>query len=256
MSREFKSLIFEKRDRVAYLTLNRPHRLNAFDHPSKFDLQAALGLIVEDPEIRVVAIKGAGRAFSTGVDLKDLSQGKIGPANFRLWEECMREIETMDKVVLCLMHGYALGGGLQLALACDLRIATPSCQMGLPAGQEGLVPGLSVWRLARYVGIGRARELALWGEPVDGEAALRIGLVNRLVSEAGMDAEFEAYVRTTVERASQGMRFTKQAISRAADMTFAEALDMYMDYQARGLESEDLAEAMAAYREKRKPVWR
>lgn len=167
----------------------------------------------------------------------------------------MRMLEAMDKVVIALMHGYALGGGLQLGLACDLRIATPTSRFGLPAAKEGLVPGLAVWRLARFIGMGRAKELVLWGEQIDAAEALRIGLVTRLVSDENRDAEYDALVEKTVANASQGARASKQAMNQVAMLDLDAAIAVYMDFQKRGLASKDFEEAMRAYREKREAEW-
>ncbi len=255
MRREFEHLSYASSDKLATITFNRPERLNAMSFPAKHDLKAALELAAGDDTVRVLALRGQGRAFCTGIDLKDLSTGKIGADNFALWEECLRLIETMDKLVIALMHGYSLGGGVQLGLACDLRIGTPAAKFGLPAAKEGLLPGLAVWRLAKFVGMGRAKEMALWGEPIDGTEALRIGLVTRLVSDDNRESEFDAYVAKTVANASQGARATKRAMNLVASADFEAALDLYMDLQRQGLASDDFAEAMRAYREKRKARW-
>ncbi len=255
MRREFEHLNYTSGDKLATIKFNRPERLNAMSYPAKHDLKAALELAAGDDTVRVLALRGEGRAFCTGIDLKDLSTGKIGADNFSLWEECLRLIETMDKLVIALMHGYSLGGGAQLGLACDLRIGTPSSRFGLPAAKEGLLPGLAVWRLAKFVGMGRAKELALWGEPIDGDEALRIGLITRLVSDENRDTEFDAYVAKTVANASQGARATKRAMNLVATADFEAALALYMDFQSTGLASGDFAEAMRAYREKRDARW-
>jgi enoyl-CoA hydratase/carnithine racemase len=255
MRRDFEHLAYESEGKLATIKFNRPERLNAMSYPAKQDFKAALELAAGDEAVRVLALRGEGRAFCTGIDLKDLSTGKIGADNFSLWEDCLRLIETMDKLVIALMHGYALGGGLQLGLACDLRIGTPTSKYGLPAAKEGLLPGLAVWRLARFVGMGRAKELSLWGEPIDGNEALRIGLVTRLVSDESRDTEFDAYVAKTVANASQGARATKRAINLTSTADFEAALELYMDYQRKGLDSRDFAEAMRAYREKREARW-
>ncbi len=255
MRREFEHLVYTSEGKLSTILFNRPERLNAMSYPAKHDFKAALELVASDDSVRVLALRGQGRAFCTGIDLKDLSTGKIGEHNFRLWEECLRLIETMDKLVIALMHGYALGGGVQLGLACDIRIGTPTAKFGLPAAKEGLLPGLAVWRLARFVGVGRAKEMALWGEPIDGTEALRIGLVTRLVSDENRDAEFDAYVEKTVANASQGARATKRAMNLVSTADFEAALELYMDFQSKGLASEDFAEAMRAYREKRDASW-
>jgi enoyl-CoA hydratase/carnithine racemase len=255
MRAEFPHLYYEASDRVATITLNRPRVLNACNYAIKLDLKAALERVRDAQDVRVLVIRGAGRAFCAGIDLKELSSGGIDERNFALWEECLRMIEALDKVSICLMHGYAFGSGVQIALACDLRVATPSTKLGLPAGREGLLPGLSVWRLAKFVGMGRAMELALWGDPIDGAQARQIGLVSALVSDDKRDEEFDALVRKTVDAASWGVRATRLAMSELADMRFEEAFARYMEYQRQGLKSADFAEAMAAYREKRAPAW-
>jgi enoyl-CoA hydratase len=253
--RDFEHLVYASSDKLATITFNRPERMNAMSYPAKQDFKAALELADADNAVRVLALRGEGRAFCTGIDLKDLSTGKIGFENFALWEECLRLLETMDKIVIALMHGYALGGGLQLGLACDLRIGTPSSKYGLPAAKEGLLPGLAVWRLAKFIGMGRAKELSLWGDPIDGAEALRIGLVTRLVPDENRDAEFDALVAKTVASSSQGARATKRAMNLAATADFDAALAIYLEFQRQGLDSEDFAEAMRAYREKRDARW-
>ena len=255
MQKDFEHLVYSAEGKLATIRFNRPERLNAMSFPAKHDLKAALELAAGDDAVRVLALRGEGRAFCTGIDLKDLSTGKIGADNFALWEECLRMIESMDKIVIALLHGYALGGGLQLGLACDLRIGTPKAKYGLPAAKEGLLPGLAVWRLARFIGMGRAKELSLWGEPIDGTEALRIGLLTRLVSDENRDAEFDALVEKTLATASQGARSTKRAMNQVAMLDFEAALAVYMDLQRSGLASADFAEAMSAYREKREAHW-
>lgn len=252
---DYPNLTYETEGRLATITLNRPQRLNAQDYASKWDLKSALTHAACDDDVRVVAFRGNGRAFCAGIDLKELSQGKLDERNFMLWEECIRLLETMDKVAVALLHGHVLGSGVQLALACDLRIATPGTQLGLPAGREGLLPGMAVWRLARFIGLGRALDLALVGDSIDGAEAQRIGLVSALVPEETRDAGYRQWLDRAVALASQGARATKRAMRAMADKDYDSALREYLDYQRRGLASGDFAEAMAAYRERRMPNW-
>jgi len=253
---EFENLYYEKDGKIGWVTLNRPQLLNAMHYRAVCDLDAVAQLIADDQELRIVALKGAGRAFCTGIDLKDLSKGKIDMSYHPPWERALRRFETMDKIVLCLIHGYALGGGLQLALACDIRVSTPSAQMGLPAIKEGLIPGLGTLRLARYIGMGRAKRMILSGESINGEEALRIGLVDHLVSESNMQAEFEALIEKYLKNNSEGCRLAKQATISAFDLDFERFLERYMKLQEIAMSSDDFKEAMAAYREKRAPVWK
>lgn len=177
---KLQRMTYESDGDIIRLTLNRPEVLNAMDYRAVLELHQAAQAIVDDPTARVAVIRGRGRAFCTGIDLKELQAGATPPAYFEEWELALRCLEQADKLVLCGMQGYALGGGLQLPLACDLRIATPGCVLGLPAAQEGFIPGLGTRRLPRYIGLGRAKRMALSGETVDGAEAQRIGLVDYL----------------------------------------------------------------------------
>ncbi len=207
------------------------------------------------PRLRLVTITGAGRAFSTGIDLKDLASGKIDNSYFDLWDRALRRFETMDKLVLCLIHGYALGGGLQLALAADIRVCTPSAKLGLPAIKEGLVPGLGTLRLARYIGLGRAKRLILLGEMIDGREAERIGMVDHLVEEADAMARFEQIADRYAAVNSQGCRLSKAMLTECFERDFESFFALYKERQDQATASEDFREAMAAFREKRPPAW-
>lgn len=255
MQVEFEHVTVEKEGQFAQVTLDRPERLNAFHYPAVRDLDAVSQLLEDDQEIRTVTIRGTGRAFCTGIDLKELSRDEIDVSYHPPWEQALRRFETMDKLVLCLVHGYALGGGLQLALACDIRACTPSAELGLPAINESLIPGLGTWRLARYVGMGRAKKMTLLGNRIDGEEALRIGLVDHLVDEDDMREEFEGLVDQYTEANSEGARLSKRAMLACFDLGYEEFLDRYLELQTRAMNSEDFEEANAAYREDRKPEW-
>ena len=255
---EFENLYYERDGKVARVVLNRPRLLNAMNYPAVCDLDAVSQRLEDDPDIRVVTIEGAGRAFCTGIDLKDLSAGKIDMSYHTPWERALRRFETMEAIVICLIHGYALGGGLQLALASDIRVATPSARLGLPAIKEGLIPGLGTLRLARYIGLGRAKRLILSGDLIDGEEALRIGLVDHLVSEdeEKRAEEFREIVHKYLEVNSEGCRLSKLATYACFDLGFEEFFERYLKLQDRAMSSEDFREAMAAYREDRRPVWK
>jgi enoyl-CoA hydratase/carnithine racemase len=233
---------------IATLHLNRPERLNAFGNQGTIDLNAAADALGENDHIRVVIITGEGRAFSTGIDLKQLAAGEIDMTYHHRWESALRKLELLNKVVICAINGYCLGGGLQLALACDLRIATESAQLALPAVKEGLIPGLSVWRLPRYVGLGRAKELILSGRFVDARAAHSLGLVDHVVA----DAELPVYVQTLAEQYLAvpwaSVLLSKQLTNRAFDQPFEEARTAYFAAQAEAMQSADHLNAMSTYR--------
>ena len=251
----YQTLIYESDGARARITLNRPEMLNAVAMTGAREFDALTQEIERDPALRLVTITGAGRAFSTGMDLKDLAVGKIENSYFDLWDRALRRIETMDKLVLCLIHGYALGGGLQLALAADIRVCTASAKLGLPAIKEGLIPGLGTFRLARYIGLGRAKRLIISGETIDGREAERIGLVDYLVEEADAMAQFEQIAERYAAVNSQGCRLSKVLLAECFDRDFEAFFALYKERQNQATASEDFREAMTAYREKRPPVW-
>jgi enoyl-CoA hydratase/carnithine racemase len=252
---KFETMFWEKNGPIARITLHRPEVLNAMNTQATCDLQAVANQISTDEDIRVVAITGAGRAFCTGIDLKELSAGKIDLSYHAQWEGALRTFETMEPIVLCLIHGYCLGGGLQLALACDIRVASPSAQIGLPAIRESLIPGLGTWRLPRFIGMGRAKQLILSGDNILGQEAHRIGLVDHLVGEETYGEDFEAIIQKYLKTCSKGSRLAKLATNLAYDLDYEPFYEEYIKLQALAQTSYDFHEATKAYQEKREPQW-
>ena len=252
----FETMLYESDGDLIRLTLNRPHALNAVDYRGTLELHRAAQAIHDDVTARAVIIRGAGRAFCAGIDLKELAAGETPQAYFYHWDRALRLLELSDKLVLCAIQGYALGGGLQLPLACDIRIATADAQLGLPAAKEGFIPGLGTYRLPRYIGLGRAKRMALSGENVDGNEALRIGLVDYVVDTVNFDAEVEALVRRYLTISSEGARQTKLMLSAFQEYTHGQFFDEYLRRQAIAMASPDHPEALAAVREGREPDYR
>ena len=253
---KLNKLIYRTEGKLARVILNRPEALNAFSLELVAELDAISQLIENDRDIRVVAITGAGRALSAGIDLKALSRGEIDHAYLVQWERFLHRLETMDKVVVCLCHGFFIGGGLQLALACDIRVATASAKTGIPAVKEGLIPSLGPWRLARFIGLGRARKLTLLGNLIDGKEAHDIGLVDHLVGEDNAEAEFEKILQEYVACTGAAALGSKQLMARSFDPSFEQVHDYYLELQRKVMDSEDLKEAQAAFRQNREPVWK
>jgi enoyl-CoA hydratase/carnithine racemase len=183
------SVLYKARDGVATLTLNRPDVLNALDNDLAAQLADHAEAAAKDPNVWVVVVRGGGLAFSAGMDRKALSAGRIGEAFYRHWIRGLNCLEDMDKLVVAVLHGYSIGGGLQLAVACDLRLAADDAVLGLGATRHGLIPDGSILRLARIIGLGRAKELTLLNDHVGPEAALAMGLVNWVVPSAQIDAK-------------------------------------------------------------------
>ena len=251
-----ETMLYESDGDLIRLTLNRPQALNAVNYQGTLELHEAAQAIHDHPTARAVIIRGAGRAFCAGIDLKELAGGKTPSAYFYHWDRALRLLELSDKLVLCAIQGYALGGGLQLPLACDIRIATSDAQMGLPAAKEGFIPGLGTYRLPRYIGLGRAKRMALSGENVDGSEALRIGLVDYVVDPADFDTQVEALVQQYLAISSEGARQTKLMLSAFQEYTHGQFFDEYLRRQAIALASPDHVEALAAVREGREPDYR
>ena len=251
----FETLQYQKDGRLGRLTLNRPQLLNAVNYQTCLDLNRVVEEIRDDPEVRFVVIKGAGRAFCTGIDLKELAAEKTPAAYFEQWDRALRILEKMEKIVLCAMHGYALGGGLQLALASDIRVATDDCLIGLPATKESFIPGLGTYRLPRYIGLGRAKWMVLSGENIDGRQSHEFGLVDHVVSADTFDDEVEMLVDKYSRVCSEGTRQSKVLLAMQAEMSHGQFLEEYLHRQAIAIASPDHDEAMAAYREGREPFF-
>jgi enoyl-CoA hydratase/carnithine racemase len=256
MKKNDSTVLFEREGKIGRIILNRPEVLNAVAQTDVERLAEVVDDVDRMKDIRLVTIEGAGKSFSTGIDLKALSSNKIDVVRLaRPWDYALRRLETMDKVVICLMHGYTMGGGLQLALAADIRVTTPSAKLSVPANREGLLPSMATFRLARYIGLGRARRMILLGDTVDGVEALRIGLADHIVSEEHRDEEFGKIVDDYMKANSEGTRLSKQAMLDCFDQDFDQFVVRNFDRLEKAQRTGDFAEAMAAYREKRMPNW-
>lgn len=255
MTGNYETLNVRKDGTLVRIEMTRPHLLNAVAMTGAREMVDAANRIAADSDARMVAITGAGRAFCTGMDLKDLSTDQIEQSYYELWDAALRTFETMDKLVLCLLHGYAIGGGLQLALACDIRVCTPTARLGLPAIKESLIPGLGTFRLARYVGLGRAKSLIIRGNMIDGREAERIGMVDHLVEEDTALEEFEGWLAEYARTNSAAARASKQLLVDCFDLGWDAFFRKYLVLQERAVATPDFAEGMEAYRADRDPTW-
>jgi len=252
---EFGNMRLEKDGKRAWVTFTRESHLNSLNNEGTEQLCRLVMAIREDPDIRVVVIRGQGRAFCTGIDLKELAADSIDMSYHERFEKALRILEKMEKMVIVGMHGYCLGGALQLAMACDIRVSTADCQIGLPAIRESLVPGLGTWRLPRYVGWGRAKKLILGGENIAGEKALDIGLVDHLAPIEDFFSHLDQIAANYLKSCSLGSRMSKLLINSAFDLDYDEFLDEYFRLQERTQYSLDAEEGKRAYLEKRDPDW-
>jgi 2-(1,2-epoxy-1,2-dihydrophenyl)acetyl-CoA isomerase len=243
--------------RVATLTLDRPEALNALTVPVKIALRNALGSIAADRSVRAVILTGAGRAFCAGQDLAERERPDAAPLDIEVRERynpIIRALRSMGQPVIAAVNGVAAGAGASLALACDLRIAAAEARFVLAFGRIGLVPDSgATWFLPRLVGPAKAAEMALIGDPVDAAEALRIGLVSRVVPLAALMTEARALADRLAAGAPLATSLTKAALQRALTIDLDEALDGEAKLQGIAGASDDHAEGLAAFREKRDP---
>ena len=245
------SVLYEVRDGVATITLNRPDVLNAVDLTLSAELAEAAEAAAKDDAVWVVAVRGAGRAFSSGMDRRALSAGEIGEPFYRNWVRALNVLEDMDKLSVAVLHGYSIGGGLQLAVACDVRLASEDAIIGLGATQHGLIPDGSILRLARLIGLGRAKELTLLNDHVTPQAALAMGLVNWVVPAADLEGELAA-IAGKAQRASRTATGHAKRLLHASFHTDPRAMiEDVMRAQAACMASWEVEEANRAWDEKR-----
>ena len=253
---DLKSIRYETDGDLIRLTLDRPNVLNAINYQGTLELHQAAQAIHDDPQARAVLVRGNGRAFSTGIDLKELAADETPHDYFYQWDQALRLLEQADKLIICAIQGFALGGGLQLPLACDIRIATEDAVLGLPAAKEGFIPGLGTYRLPRYIGLGRAKRMAISGENINGVEALRIGLVDYVVKPSEFDQEVEALAQRYLGLSSEGARQTKLMMSAYQDLPQGQFFEEYLRRQTIAINDRDHDEAMTAYQEKRDPIYK
>jgi enoyl-CoA hydratase/carnithine racemase len=207
-----RPVLYGVSDGVGRITLNRPAVLNALDTDLAAGLADAVERAAEDSEATVVVVGGAGRAFCSGMDRTALAEGTIGEAFYRHWARALNGLEDMAKVTLAVLHGHSLGGGLQLALACDLRLATEDAVLGLGATRHGIIPDGAVLRLARVIGLGRAKELALLNDEVPPAEARAMGLVNWVCARGEVDRMIGEVVRKVREASPIATGHTKRLL--------------------------------------------
>ena len=242
---------------VATLTLDRPEALNALTVAIKVALRRELERIAADRNVRAVILTGAGRAFCAGQDLAERGQPDAAPLDEELRERynpIIRALRSMGQPVIAAVNGVAAGAGASLAFACDLRIAAPEARFVLAFGRIGLVPDSgATWFLPRLVGAARAAEIALVGDPIPADEALRIGLVSRVVPADDLMTEARALADRLAAGAPLAIALTKGALDRSWSIDLDEALDGEAKLQGIAGASADHAEGLAAFREKRPP---
>ena len=246
-------------DAVRVITIDRPERLNALDSATLDALHAAADAAAADPGVRVVVLTGAGpKAFVAGADIAEMSG--LTPAQGRDFalrgQRMMRRFETLPKPVLAMVNGFALGGGLELAMCCHLRIAADSARVGQPEINLGLIPGFGgTQRLLRLAGRAAALELCLAGAPVDAARALRLGIVNRVVPAAELEAETMKLAAQLANAAPLALRGILDCINVGGECGIGEGLEYEAAQFGLVFSTEDMREGTGAFLAKRKPVF-
>lgn len=254
-----ENVLLERDGYLAIVTVNRPSKLNALDRQTIAELDATFAAIDVDDSVGAVIVTGAGeKAFVAGADITELQQQGVldGTANARRGQALTLRMENCSKPVLAAVNGFALGGGLELALACDVRFASSTAKLGLPEVSLGIVPGYGgTQRLPRLVGTGNALHLILQGDAIDAQEALRIGLVNGVFEPGELMEKVKAVANRMVSRGPTALSLAKQAVRRGAQMPMADALALEADLFGMISSTDEMKEGMTAFLEKRKPSW-
>lgn len=255
-------LIVDQCDGVLTLTLNRPERLNAISGPMLAALSAELDRANVNPEVRVVVLTGAGRGFCAGLDLKARADGDdmSGATDLRLFDLHNTPplvLHRMDKPVVCALNGPAAGYGMDMALGCDIRIASDRAKLGAVFVRRGVLPESGgTWYLPRLVGWAKAAEIAFMGDVLDAERSLELGLVNRVVPHDDLMDEVRAVAARIASNAPYSVQATKRMMRLGMDETFETAVD-HTYLQLRPMfTSEDFREGMSAFLERRDPEFK
>src|ERR1700726_431957 len=251
----YENLLYEKRDGIAYITLNRPKVLNALNRKTVEQLQQALVDVRGDDGVRVIILTGAGeKSFVAGADIGELSQQTpVSGREFSLFgQSVFHLLETMGKPSICVINGFALGGGCELALACTIRIASKTAKLGQPEVKLGIIPGYGgSQRLARLCGKGVAHELCLSGEMISAEEAQRIGLVNHVYEPGELLPAAQALAKKIAANAPVAVQLTMEAIERGLEMPQEQGLFLEASLFGMSCATEDMREGTRAFLEKR-----
>jgi len=234
---------------LARLRINRPAALNAANWAWVQDLVTATDYLAKSAETRVVIVSGEGRAFCSGLDTKELARGNLTPEWFATWEHGVTALARLDAITICAIHGYCVGGGLQVALACDLRISATNAVLSIPAVREGVVAALGPMRLARLIGAGPAKRLCLLGHRFTPEEGLALGLIDEVVTPDKLEEQALAMAQELLAIPFTALKHTKRQINEAFDFDETTLMTKFIAAQEDCLRSPEHKEVMAAYRE-------
>ena len=257
---DFKFIVYEKSEGIATITLNRPEALNAFNKEVVSEVLQALEDIRSDESVRVVILTGAGeKAFSAGADIKAMIGMNASKARelSLMGEKLCLALENLEKPVIAALNGYALGGGLEVAMSCDLRIASENSRMGQTEINIGLIPGWGgTQRLTRLVGRTKAKEMVFTGKMIDAKTAEQLGIVNMVVPADKFREAVRQFALELASKAPVAIKVAKALIDKGAEIGLDSALALEREGFGVVASTEDLQEGVNAFTEKRKPVFK
>jgi enoyl-CoA hydratase len=255
----FETLLIDSADAVATITINRAEKRNALSNAVRADLIAAVDALRADDAVRVIVLTGAGdKAFVAGADIGEFAERTpIQQRDVMAERRIFDEMANCPKPTIAAINGFALGGGCELALACDIRVAAESARLGQPEIKLGIIPGGGgTQRLPRLVGTGNAMRLILTGELIDAREALRIGLVDVVVPDAELKTRVTEMARAIAAHSPVALRLAKAGIRAASEMSLDAGLAFERELFITAFSSEDKTEGVAAFLEKRMPTFR
>jgi enoyl-CoA hydratase len=253
---ELNNVLFEKEGKIAVVTINRPKALNALNTETLKELDFVIDELALDSEVYAVILTGAGeKAFVAGADISEMKEMNVsaGRKFGILGNKVFRKLEILDKPVIAALNGFTLGGGCELSMACDIRIASSKAKIGQPEVGLGITPGFGgTQRLVRLVGMGMAKQLIYTARNIDASEALRIGLVNKVVEPETLMDEAKALANTIAKNAPIAVKLCKEAINRGSQCDIDTALMYESEVFGECFSTEDQKDAMTAFVEKRK----
>lgn len=255
----YKNIVIEKDENIGIIKLDNPKTLNALNVETLNDLDQGIEALGKDPEIFVIIITGNGKAFVAGADISEMVEmnAEKGRQFADFGSKVFRKIELLEKPVIAAVNGYALGGGCELSMACDLRIASNKAKFGQPEVGLGITPGFAgSQRLPRLVGLGKAKELIFTGDIIDAETAKEIGLVNKVVDLENLMHESLEMAKKIAKNGQMAVGYSKTAINKGYDLDFESGNEIEKMLFGLCFATKDQKEGMAAFLEKRKPLFK
>lgn len=253
---EFNNLVLEKKDNIALIKFNRPKALNALNFEVLEEIDILIDQLTLDEEVDVLVFMGEGKAFIAGADISEMADlnAEAGRSFGQRGQKIFRKLELMDKPTIAAINGFALGGGCELAMSCDIRIASEKAKLGQPEVGLGITPGFcGTQRLSRLVGLGKAKELIFTGDIIDAIEGQKIGLINSVVAHEDLLEEVMKLAKKIGSKSQLAVRYSKIAINKGLDVDIDSGAEIEAGYFGLCFATEDQKEGMKAFLDKRKP---